>query len=359
MEDIPEFLGANLDTREVTQQARDFMREEFASSPNVEWKEKNNFRRFSKRNQAYSSSCGAQSGAKILEINEKNETNDDVVFSALAIYRNRSNFPNGGMTIHDVLKNIASDYTAYKEKSLRSMNMSEQEMNTANIDMNESDKKMSLKYKAQGFEFIRDITIDKIAEVIQSGKGVLLMLYFSKVQGVNEYWKYEPNILIEKLDLYDNETTSRHFVVAVDFTMINGKKYLVIEDSAGNNTAKNGQRILSEDFISKRCYGAGYSIDKKNSDIERPKYKFNKILKFGMTKNKDVVALQKILQYEKLLPTHVNGKELELGNYFGQTSYAVLQFQKKYNIASLEELTALRGMTCGKKTIAKLNELYS
>jgi len=93
MEEIPEFLGVVRDVRPSREKARDFTNEEFGGGSEIEWKEKKKFRQFTPRDQAYSSSCGAQSAAKIAEINEVIETNNTIVFSATPIYRGRSNFP--------------------------------------------------------------------------------------------------------------------------------------------------------------------------------------------------------------------------------------------------------------------------
>lgn len=358
MEEIPQFLGVARDTRPQREKARDFTSEEFGSTSEVQWKEKKRFRRFTPRDQAYSSSCGAQSSAKIAEINEAIETGDVVVFSATPIYKSRSNFPMGGMTMYDVLRSITKEEILIPEAKVASQRLSEEEMNTMKFKFSKEDKEFARKHLAGGYEFIQKITMDSIAEQIALGRGVLLLIYFSKIPGANEYWKYEPEISVANLNLYDDNTTSRHFVVAVDYFINDGKKYLVIEDSAGPNTAKKGQRILSEDFVLKRTYGCGYSVDKKNMDISKPSYTFTKTLTFGLRNNAEVVELQKILQYEKFLPTHINGKELPLGNYLAQTAYAVLQFQKKYQVAPIEELERLRGMTLGPKTRAKLNELY-
>jgi len=80
--------------------------------------------------------------------------------------------------------------------------------------------------------------------------------------------------------------------------------------------------------------------------IQGFKYTFKKKLKKG-DKGADVVALQHVLKLEGLFdyPTFTG--------FYGQiTSDAVFRFQKKYGIKSND------GNDVGKKTIAKLNELY-
>ncbi len=77
-----------------------------------------------------------------------------------------------------------------------------------------------------------------------------------------------------------------------------------------------------------------------------PQHQFTKTLKYGMTKNVDVVKLQEVLIAEKLLAVGLN-----TGNFFDKTLSAVKNFQAKYGIETVGQV--------GQKTRAKLNELCS
>jgi peptidoglycan hydrolase-like protein with peptidoglycan-binding domain len=86
----------------------------------------------------------------------------------------------------------------------------------------------------------------------------------------------------------------------------------------------------------------------------KPVYKFEVDLKYGQTST-DIANLQDVLQREGLFPVNVD----KTGLYGSVTAKAVLGFQTKYNLGTVEELTALAGKLVGPKTRAKLNELYA
>jgi hypothetical protein len=149
-------------------------------------------------------------------------------------------------------------------------------------------------------------------------------------------------------------------VAAVDFVLVNGKKYLLIEDSS--HFGGINRRLISEEFFRARNWFARYPMnfifDSESPtplpQPEKPKYTFKNVLTFGMT-NGDVKALQEILRYEGLFPTNIS-----LTGYYGAISAkAILAWQKKYAVAPLSELDSLQGRRVGDKTIKKLNELYS
>ena len=75
---------------------------------------------------------------------------------------------------------------------------------------------------------------------------------------------------------------------------------------------------------------------------------------FGQ-RSDEIVALQDILRYEGVYPNNI----ASTGYYGAITAKAVLAWQRKYKVASETELVSLQGRRVGKKTIAKLNELYA
>lgn len=201
--------GANIDTRPVEQKQRDFTHDEIsASAPAVEWKEKNARRYFSKRNQAYSSSCMAQSGVKTLGVENFVEEGKYVEPSAMEVYRSRSNFPYGGMMLQDCLSLLAKP-KACLESSLPSQGMSEEEMNQKVYTFNDVMKSEAEKYRANGYvtfpitldnngKVTKPVSIDDIASVVAQGKAVQIMLFFLG----NEYWKTKPRITDHSLGCY-------------------------------------------------------------------------------------------------------------------------------------------------------------
>jgi hypothetical protein len=167
-------------------------------------------------------------------------------------------------------------------------------------------------------------------------------------------WTSEPEVKHENLDLRGTNT-ARHSVAAVDFSLVNGKKALIIDDSWGTSYGQAGQRVITEDFFKARnffvAYPMNFAFDEKQAT--KPKYTFTAPLLFGSTLP-EVGELQDIIKYEGLFPSNI-----ESTGYYGSiTAEAVMKFQKKYTVADESEIDSLQGKRVGEKTIAKLNELY-
>lgn len=84
-------------------------------------------------------------------------------------------------------------------------------------------------------------------------------------------------------------------------------------------------------------------------------YVWKDIMNYGDSENPSVVAMQKAFKILGVFPREVQ----ETGNYFNITRLAVLQFQKRYSIASPQEIAFLDGKVVGPKTLKKLNELFA
>jgi hypothetical protein len=166
--------------------------------------------------------------------------------------------------------------------------------------------------------------------------------------------------------------TVHHSVTARDYFLINGKKYILVQDSWGHHSSSlQGLRLIDQEFIDNHmtfCCGMldlsnawreGAEPVKPNPDHEpkpdeKPKHTFNVTLKYGVTSDPEIVALQDCLKYEGIFPTSIGST----GNYFQITAKAVKAFQLKYAVASEAEINNLAGRSVGPKTRAKLNELY-
>ena len=57
--------------------------------------------------------------------------------------------------------------------------------------------------------------------------------------------------------------TFGHAVCATDFSLVNGVKTLCCRDSAGQFSSPTGIRLITEDFLNKRCRGAMYFLGAK------------------------------------------------------------------------------------------------
>lgn len=369
------FSGALIDTRGDAEKENDYQFGEIVAATNpVNWVEKpqSAWRRFPIFNQDGSGSCVAQTLAKLLGILYWLKNQLYVHFSATHIYQRRANKPSGGMAGVDAF-NIASK-GATLEELVPSQNMTDPQMDGTEIPQYKQD--VGSVFKMGNYVSLPIKDIDTIASVIQTtDKGVMVWFYFE-----HREWTDVPQVLNPNLDLRA-ASTSRHSVTAVDFTLYQGKKALIIEDSWGPGHGMGGQRIITEDFFRVRNWFAAYPISFAFEDQTqpqpqpspgpaKPKYTFTKPLEFipwDSAKNQpanvalhenqkaDVVALQNILKYEGHFPSNVSST----GYYGSITAKAIDNFQRAHQVAPLSELDSLRGRRVGPKTIKVLNEIYS
>ncbi len=363
LSDVPDFLGVVTDDRTLAQKQKDYKDSEFAASapaPAVKWKHKNlkDMRFYSRRNQTSSSSCMAQSTAKVLGVENAVETGEYVELSCKHCYDSRANYPSPGMTLPNVL-DLASKGVFCLESQLPSQNMGETAMNDRSYQWVSVMASEGAKYASGGYltfdvkfdgRVITPIDMDRVAAILDQGKAVEAMLFFIS----EEYWKKIPKLIEKNLSAYE-ERTSRHGIAITNYFLDeNNVKCFLIEDSAGNNGSieKRGQRILTEDFFKARCYGAGYLFAKKNEEgvTVKPKHHFTETLKYGID-GEQVAWLQEVLVYEGFMPHEVDGKPFVPTIHFrGATQSAVLKWQTKHGLVS-------DGLV-GPKSRDVLNSLY-
>lgn len=376
MNDNEQFLsGALIDVRPEEEKEKDYHFGEIVAATNpVNWVEKlqSAWRKFPIFNQDGSGSCVAQTLAKLLGVLYWLKNQLYVHFSATHIYQRRANKPSGGMAGVDAF-NIARK-GATLEELVPSQDMNDSQMDGMEIPQYKQD--VGSVFKIGNYVSLPIKDIDTIASIIQTtNKGVMVWFYFK-----SDEWTDAPTVKYPDLNLYAGDT-SRHSVTAVDFTLYQGKKALIIEDSWGKSFGLNGQRVITEDFFKARNWFAAYPINFAFDDQTqpqpqpspgpaKPKYTFTKPLvfilwdsaknqpaNFVLHKNQksDVVALQDILKYEGHFPANV----MSTGYYGSITAKAVYAFQVAHKVASLSELDSLRGRRVGEKTIKALNEIYS
>jgi len=331
----PNYNGIAPDTRSAEDKAKDYQHEElFHAFPPAVWTERAS-KKYPIKNQDGSSSCVGNGVAKIMGIDEVYEGREYKELSARHIYTRRANKGTEGMFLPDAL-NISRDGCAL-ESDVPSNGRNETQMNDTS-DITPEKVTAGIKYKTAGFVEL-PVDIESIAAITSIGKGVLLGHRFDFSE-----WTDFP-----KPDANSKKSLG-HGTAAVDNVLVNGVKYIVMDDSWGIEYAKAGQRYLSEDWIKQRVFYAGYTLNfifEEQSTI-KPKYTFSKWLKVG-DRNVDIVALQDILKYEGLFPTNVDST----GLYGPATQRAVAKFQLKYSISSNN------GVQVGPATIKKLNQLYS
>lgn len=294
------YNGVVQDPRSEEQKALDYKYEEltFGDIPLnwIEYSEKN-LKSYPIQNQDGSLSCVAQATVKLLAMHEVKEGKGYTQLCPKFIYTRRENYPSGGMWLPNALS-LACNFGACEE-ILQPCDMKGESF------MSEINEQVSLFENAKNFKgkYYFEITggIDKIAEVMEQGYGVLLGFRFD----YNE-WTDVPEVK----QGFTNKVG--HGVAGVDYCLWEGGKALLIEDSWGVGTGKGGRRIITEDFLNKKCFYAGYVTS-------LPNYVFTKTLKIG-SKGIDVKKLQ-----EKL---NTLGSNLKVDGDFGKlTKSAVISFQ--------------------------------
>jgi len=319
-----------------------------AKAEAVDWKEKpeSEWRMFGVQNQNGQSSCVGHAGRKALRVLFHTNHSLDVDFSALDIYRRRSNYPDGGMAAWD-LWNILTGGTTLAQL-LPSDGFSEAHANAVTVPT-------WMRTVGNVFKIMAGVNlpmndIDAVASVIQrTGKGVVLFYYFTQT----EWSRKDPRMLAPHPDLYSSSSL-KHAVTAVDHTLIGGVKHLVIEDSA--HFGGLSRRVISEDFHRARCFYAGYPMNFVFGPAEKnkPQHNFTREIVFGETSD-EVKALQECLKYEGVFPSNVSSS----GYYGSVTALAILAFQMRYAVASLITLEQLAGRNVGPATRVALNKRFA
>jgi len=351
--------GAEIDIRPKEAKLKDFQFNEIvASAAPVDWVEKkeNEWRKFPDQDQDGSGSCVAQTVKKLAGIQLWLKEKTYVTFSATDIFTQRSNKPGSGMIGVEAF-DIWRKSGITLESLVPSEKINDAQMDALAIEVYK--REVGAVFKIGGHVGLPNGDFEAVASVIQqTGKGVMVWFYFT-----NEEWS--PLIPFVKETGLQLANSLRHSVAAVDFFLVDGKKYLLIEDSAhfGGIT----RRLISEEFFKARNWfirhGMNFNfvdesapqviVEPQIKPVNKPVFTFTKVLEFN-DRNEDIRALQSILQYEGLFPSNV-----ELTGYYGAiTARAVLAWQKKHNVASIEELDSLVGRRVGEKTIKALNEIY-
>jgi hypothetical protein len=344
------FTGCLDDTRPEEEKLKDWTHKEIvAKTASVVWTDRMaTIKKYPQRNQDGSYTCVMQTCAKMLGINNANESGAYVDLSAFDGYDRRSNKPQGGMIGNDAFQ-IVKDYGLTLDQFIPSQKLGE----PASVDRKPFMEDVGKVFRIANYAIL-PIDIDEIASVLALGTPVMLWFeYFY------DEWGNVPT-------LKHNETTapSRHSITGVNFTLYQGKKAIYAEDSTPVSGQDNGQRILTEDFIKARCIYAAYSFDLKNGAtipeaqpddpvLAKPKY-IGGQLKFG-DKSDKVKNLQNVLKYDGEFLM----EQSSTGLYGAITAKAVLAYQLKYSVSSLEELNSLAGRVVGPATAKDLESRYN
>lgn len=322
-------LGALVDTRPPEEKAKDYTFNEIvAAAAVVTWREKkkSEWRQFGVQDQISSSSCVAQSTRKAMRVLFKVNHDLDLDFSAADIYSRRSNKPEEGMAGPDAF--AIAKAGVMLNALMPSDGKTESEMN--NPKELPGTAPVRAAFQIPGYVTIADLDFEKIASVIQkTGKGVVVFYWFTS----KEWGQEKPQIQEAGMRISDSRAL-HHAVCVVDAFLVNGKKYLLVEDSA--HFSGFTYHLISEEFHKARCYYSAYPM----------RFAFDPIESMKPTYDGTTVSLQNCLKYEGTFPTNIEAT----GVYGAITTKAVKDFQKKYGLEQVG--------TVGPATTAKLRELY-
>lgn len=283
-------------------------------------------------NQAGTSACVAFSKARQLSIRIFLMTGVWIDFSPASIYQLRAN--QGGGMYPPNANEIVNTRGATLEALMKSQNLTEEQINKVKRTKVADLFAKAIAEAVVAYLYV-PVNIDRIAQTIESGKAVSLLIFAT----TEEYSRYTPVILDPNLTY--EQAYVRHEVVAVDYFLdANGNKKLYINDSA--HFGGLAVREFTEEFLHKRCIMADaldvftFEPGETNPEILKPSY------------DGSIISLQKCLQYEGLFPTNVSFVES-----FGPiTKQAVMKFQVKHG------LHPTGVPVVGPATTAKLKEIY-
>lgn len=330
---------------------RAWRHEEVAGALSVpKWIEKdpsNGFVTYPKRNQGPQSSCVLYTMGKALGVDELSENGVWRELSPRSLYPYLA-VPGGGSNSLQAAK-LATKIGMTLEYLLPTEGLTEAEA-ISDKGYALDAKQIALVYKPQSFMEC-DTYFDTIASIIEGyrNKGIKKVVMISMI-GTNNgtvLTQYpQPPKSTDKNLWY-------HRVPVTDFGLVNGKKFLSIDNSFGATIGNGGQQLLGIEW-ELALYGGIYTINKPDnwqqtalSQVVMPKHQWLVDLAYG-SKGDDVKLLQQALQSLGMFP--ISDILAPTGNYFGLTQKSVEVFQSAFFLPVTGRADAL--------TRAKLNEIF-
>lgn len=320
--------------------SKDYQWNELFASGSVTFPERSSIG-YTPRDQDGSSSCVAQTTAKMLEVWDFKHDNDPTIYSATPIYRTRSNKPLEGMSFIDAF-NFTKKGGSFLESEVPSQNMNEQEMNNSTVTGTPQLERPTA-YLSIPLDFYA------VASEIERSGAVMMWIKCS----YEEWARTIPE------GNSDSEAV-RHSVCVVDKIKWNDVEYLIIEDSFVTTQPtslipiQKGQRAITKKFFDKHCYFAGCFTEFSFDGLVKPKYIWRTTMKYGQ-KSTDIKQLQNALKYEKFFPSN----QESTGAWFGITAKAVKAWQIAHNILDFQNENDMTKIQIGPKSLPLLNKLYS
>lgn len=294
------------------------------------------------KDQGLSYSCGGQAWGYLAEVLEALNTGSYEPRSAKYMYA-QTWAPGGGSRGRDnadifVNQGVAREsiMTSYENRRPPSETFMEK---SGDI---KDDARQDAKFSKASAYAQTGTDIESVATALQRNHGVIL-----GVEGSNNgTWQSE-------FPEPPSFTEWRHWVYACAAKLINGKKHIRIINSWGTETGNEGRQWLSEDYFKSHIFSGWTHVFAPPIPVVF-KHNFQINMNLGDT-NTEVQALQTALKIDGEFPNTVPPS----GFYGEITRKAVLDFQRKYNIATPQELNTLNGKICGPATRLKLNFLFN
>jgi len=288
------------------------------------------------KNQGSSGSCVSQAWSYYAAILEAFETGVYREQSARWIY-SQIYLPTGGAFIRDggqILTNQGIVPSALFPDKLTEEEMRKRDDTKKDL---ESIAKVYLKDSYVSIE--ESYAIDIFAEILKERKGFVGGIY----DGFDSSWR-------TSFPKPSGNTDMGHCLYFGKVRLINGEKYLGVPNSWGDQIGDKGWQWFGIEWFNSNRILFPKTILDLPSEVERPpekpKYQFNKDLKYGIT-DPDVEMLQKCLAYEKcfLYPSFT-------GFFGGYTLRAVKAFQILHSINPISGYVGLL-------TRNRLNTIFS
>lgn len=303
---------------------------------------------YPKRNQAQSNTCVAQTIAKMAGILREQKTGEYVEYSATPIYKKRINKPTAGMVGTDALDLWRKDGVTL-ESLVQSQGMNDTQVDTAQVNEYENQVGAISRLDAYVVLPTRDFDL-AISTMLATGKPLMVWHRWN----YNEWDMEVPTLkAAEGSNLVGHHSTT----LTPNMGIYQGQVGATTEDSWGSVGIEGmGVRWLTREFYNARNTFTAYPTAFKTYaeigvDPVKPRYSFTRNLPYGIRLDKDVQALQKILQYEGLYPANFDAT----GNYLEVTRKAILDWQIKHGVPT----DGLDGRLVGAKTRKALNDMYA
>jgi len=339
---IMRYNGTSEDLRTSQEKSKDFKWEELNIMGKVQLEERHPVA-YIPRDQDGSSTCVAQSIAKMLEIWDYKNDNTPTVYSATPIYQKRINKPGQGMVGADAF-NITIKGNIYLEEDVKSQKVNDTFIDDFKLDISKKKAQRPTNF------VILPVTFDAVVQELQKSGAVMVW----NRSDYHEWCKKVPTGL-------SNNTSVGHSVCAVDAITYKGVEYIIVEDSWGtfeNNSdipLKEKQRAVTREYFDKHIvFCAAFTAFSFSEEVKKPKYRWSTYMKYGQT-SPAIKAFQEVLKYEKFFPSNQECT----GYWGGITSRAAIKWQVSHGLTGFQNETDMRNVQAGPKSLEILLELYS